>query len=1380
MGIEEKKIITILNKARSLGISVVRNEDALEVSMPDGVLEKEELLDKIRRNRESIVNFLKNAVSQPHSAQPAVPEIIKAIRPRPSNIPLSFAQNQLWLIDQIGHGSKYHISIVLYIGDQINRDALNNALSQIVRRHEALRTVILQEDGMPYQKIISPEQWEMNYLPDAVSRNESHWHEWLEAEITRPFKLAEDYMLRAHLVESATAGYVLVIVMHHIVSDGWSMNILIDELMTLYSADNSGRPVTLPALPFQYADYAIWQRKRYTEEALKNKLDWWERELKDSSPFEFPTDFSRSLSKTEEGKSVTFHIESAITEKLSSIANEEGATLYMVLFAAFNVLLYRYTQQEDISIGTSFAGRTQTGVEKLIGCFVNTLVLRTQIEAKESFLELLRRMKRKIVEVYAMHEVPFELVVGRINPKRNMGQSSLFQIMFEMNNVAGQNTKENKTLYDETKIFFNKTSQTGLSPKFDILVGAIPCEEGLNIDVEYRSDLFRECSIKRLFENYRQLLISLVEDPSKSVNDLEILKDQEKLALLNGFNCGDRIQFPKGSILDLFERQVSERPASIAVIEGARSLSYTTLDEKSKRIARYLVIRGVKANVPVGVYMERSVEMLVSILGIFRAGGTYFPIDPEYPPERTHQLISDTGVEIILTSKTYEARLRNHFSKEAFVIDGYRIEIDETSKDETDLPSILPDDLAYLIFTSGSTGKPKGVMIEHGGMMNHLLSKVELFRIDKDSKVVQNASQVFDISIWQFLAALIRGGSTAIYPQNDILDPQKFLGSMETDGWTHVEVVPSYLQVLLDAFGDRDFGFSCLKFLFVTGERLAPELANRWLTKVKGVPLVNAYGPTEASDDVAHHVLYGITSASNVPVGTVVPNLRIYLLNGHDQLVPIGAKGEICVSGAGVGRGYLNQVENTSSCFVPDPFIDGERMYKTGDMGYWREEGLLEYAGRNDDQVKINGHRIELGEIEYIIMRMPGIKNAVVKAHIDSNERTTLAAYLVIGESLDPNSCEHYLRNFLPSHMIPSFWITMDAIPLTPNGKTDRSKLPVPDVAGGRQTPKSAHPKTRLEKELYELCKEILQVEHLDTNDDFFDRGGNSLLAVRLMLAIQRKYNLNGVGVADLFNYPTISELCRFIGKTSRTDHRLIKLNRDNDQSRTLYLAPPIVGIPLAYKGLSRTLENYFRSFGLQYKGVNRDETPDETIEEMSVRAAEDIYDFQKAGIVYLAGYSFGVIIAFEAAKLLEAMGLGVKLILIDWSPALAITPSGERGDTDMEGKLVSEEQQFFLDKYVEEGDKQRILELVRRNWGLQRRYTTRGILNAPILALETWRPGGVSAMANWRDFTKGAVSHSWIEGGHSEIFKKEYLPGLAGTILDGLDALHNINTNNG
>ncbi|BAY46081.1 amino acid adenylation domain-containing protein [Scytonema sp. HK-05] len=1054
--------------------------------------------------------------------------------------PLSYVQQQLWLLAQLEPDSAaYNIVEAMQLQGDLNIDALQESLNAIVAHHEILRTTYIAEDGNPVQVIGAPRSVELkviNLINESLTEDSSTVQKLLQNEALRPFNLTSDLMLRACLIQrlapplplgQSPQENILLLVMHHIATDGWSMSILYEELTTLYQAFKDGLSNPLPELPIQYADFAVWQREWLSGEVLQKQLNYWKQQLTGATPvLELPTDRPRPPVQSYRGARQFFVLPQSLSQALHGLSRQEGVTLFMTLLAAFQTLLYRYSRQEDILVGSPIAGRNREEIEGLIGFFVNTLVLRTDMSGNPNFRELLQRVRSTAMSAYAHQDLPFEKLVEQLQPERSLSYHPLFQVMFVLQNVP------NQTL-ELPGLSITSVDVDHLASQFDITLSIEETEQGLRGLWEYNTDLFDASSIERMSEHFQTLLEAIVSDPQQHVTQLPLLTPNERQQLLVEWN-NTQAEYQEQCIHKLFEQQVEKTPHAVAVVFEDKQLTYQQLNNRANQLAHYLQTLGVGPDVLVGICIERSLEMVVGLLGILKAGGAYVPLDPEYPQERLEFMLEDTQTPVLLTQEKLVNSLPAH-QAQVICLDSEWQLIAQHSE-ENPVSEVTIDNLVYIIYTSGSTGKPKGVMVAHRGICNHLYWRQATFQLTERDKVLQTIPFSFDPSVWQLFWPLSFGGQLVMARPGGHQDPAYLVKVFTEQQITVSGLVPSIIQVLLEQEGIENC--QSLRHVTTGGEALVIELGERFLNRLNlDDILINCYGPTEASIDVTIWICQRGTHHAFASIGRPIANVQTYILDKNLQPVPVGHSGELHIGGIGLARGYLNRPELTAEKFILNPFSSAPnaRLYKTGDLARYLSDGNIEFLGRIDHQVKIRGFRIELGEIEATLATHPALQQTLVMVREDVPGDKRLVAYLVAHPeqvSPSPSELRSFLQNKLPEYMVPAAFVLLNTLPLNPNGKVDRRALRVPDTADFGDANSFVEPRNATEEVLAAIWGQVLGLERLGIHDNFFEFGGNSLLATQVISRIRQSLSLE-IPLRLLFETPTIAGLASAITSLS-------------------------------------------------------------------------------------------------------------------------------------------------------------------------------------------------------------------------------------------------------
>ncbi|HEX2189470.1 MAG TPA: amino acid adenylation domain-containing protein, partial [Longimicrobiaceae bacterium] len=1047
---------------------------------------------------------------------PVLPPVVPV--ERTGALPPSFAQERLWFIDRLEPGSTvYNVPVAWRLGGALDQAALERALGEVVRRHEALRTVFREVDGSPVQ-VIAPFGGFALPVEDLSGLGEADREAAVGRrageEARRTFDLSAGPLFRAALLRLGEEEHVLLLSMHHVVSDGWSMGVLFRELSSLYAAYREGGESPLPELAVQYADYAVWQREQLAGAVLDRQLAYWKERLAGAPELlELPTDRPRPAVQTYRGANVPVELPPQLLERLQALGRSEGATLYMVLLGAFQVLLSKHGGGEDVVVGSPIAGRTRREVEELIGFFVNTLVLRTDLSGDPSFREVLGRVREATLGAYEHQEVPFEKLVAELQPERSLTHSPLFQVMFTLQNAEDQGAAL-------PGLSVSGVAAGLASAKFDLSLGLVVTSRGLRGGLNYSTDLFERATVERMLGHLERVLEQVAADADVRLSRLELLGQAERALVLEEWNRTAAGYPADRCIHELFEVQAARTPGAVAVRFEEESLTYRALNERANRLAHYLRRHGVGPEVRVGICLERSLEMVVGILAVLKAGGAYVPLDPGYPAERLAYVLDDSAVPLVLVQAALRGAVPAREGVEVLAVDALTERL-AAEPAENPAGGAGPDSLAYVIYTSGSTGRPKGVMNQHGGVVNRLWWMQAEYGIGAADVVLQKTPFSFDVSVWELFWPLQQGACLVMARPDGHRDPLYLQEVIERRGVTTLHFVPSMLQQFVETADPARCG-SLLRVV-CSGEALPPALVERFHERFPApIELHNLYGPTEAAVDVSYWPCARDGAAGVVPIGRPVWNTALYVLDAALRPVPVGTPGELYIGGVQVARGYLNRPELSAERFVPDPFSaqGGARLYRTGDRARWRVDGAIEYLGRLDFQVKVRGFRIELGEIEAALRPAPGVTDCAVVAREDETGDRRLVAYIV-GEA-EAEALRAHVRRSLPEYMVPSAFVFLDALPLSPNGKLDRRSLPAPELSSAEE--RYVAPRTPVEEVLAGIWAEVLRLERVGATDDFFTLGGHSLLATRVVSRVRELFGVE-LPIRAVFEHSSLGAL---------------------------------------------------------------------------------------------------------------------------------------------------------------------------------------------------------------------------------------------------------------
>lgn len=1181
-----------------------------------------------------LAGLKKPAASAPKKRRPGEPAV------------LSFAQERLWFLDRLeGPGATYNISIAERLRGPLQSDALEAALGEIVRRHEALRTVFPRTDQnqSPESKILDCAPFRFGRT-DFSSRSpedrESALRVALDAIARRPMDIAAGPLFSAELFRLGPEEHVLALCVHHIVADAWSFDVLYRELAALYPDFVENRPPSLPPLEFQYADFAAWQCEHLQGPHVAATLDFWRNRLAGVPPLlALPTDFSRPAEQTYRGGWCEHRAPAALLEQVRQLARENQATVFMVVLAAFQALLHRYSGQSEIVVGAPVTNRSRVEFEPLIGFFVNTLPLRADFSPELTGRALVQQMRRNTLEALSHGDLPFEMIVRELRPARNLSHAPLFQaaLMFQQQKrfqFAGLQAEPLPT-------------SSGTS-KFDLTLFADETDDGLNFGLEYSSDLFTSGTASRILAHFETLLAGLCAAPAQPVAKLNLLGEAERRQILLDWNRTERALPDDATVHSLFEAQAARTPQAPAATFAGRTLTYTELDASANRLATSLRAAGVRTETPVGVFVERSLDMIVSVLGILKAGGCYIPLDPAFPPDRLAFMVEDARIPVLVTQTALAGSLPPHRAR-VLCVDRL-----EPQSSTTEPNTVTPANLAYVLYTSGSTGRPKGVQISHRAVVNLLLSMQREPGLQARDVLVAVTTLSFDIAGLELFLPLVTGARLEIASHADMIDGQRLAALLDKSSATVMQSTPATWRMLIESGWNGRPGLKAL----CGGEALPPDLAEQLLART--AELWNVYGPTETT---IWSTCCRVTEPAAIDIGRPIDNTRIYILDAHLQPVPVGVPGELMIGGSGLARGYLNRPELTAERFVDDPFLPGEKMYRTGDLAQFRPDGRIACLGRLDHQVKIRGFRIELQEIESRLATHPSVRQAVVAVREDTPGDKRLVAYCVphdVAPAAD--ALRQHLQASLPDYMVPAAFVALPNLPLTPNGKIDRKALPAPDRSALAAATENIPPATPNEVKLAAIFQRLLGVEKVYASDNFFDLGGHSLLAARLMAVIEREFGQR-LPLAFLFGTPTVSGLARILEKPDAAPHdwkSLVPI-RPSPGKPVLFMVHGAGGNVLLYREVADALSPDVSVYGLQSRGLDHRTPPLTRVEDMAALYVEEMRAFQPVGPYHLAGYCLGGAIVFEMARLLEKQGQQIGLIaLLDSFNLAVVDPATE------------------------------------------------------------------------------------------------------------------------
>jgi len=1322
-----------------------------------------------------------------------VPPVSRADRDR--SVPLSFAQQRLWVLMQLEpDGAAYNLPVALRLSGTLDVSALERSVNELVRRHEVLRTTVELIDGQPAQ-VVSPASTmtvpvvTLDHLTG--SEREAAVLRLATAEAQRPFELAYGSMLRVSLLKLDVEEHVLLLTMHHIASDAWSSHILVQEMTELYAAQIQNRPASLPELPVQYADFSTWQRRWLSGARLERQLDYWKDRLSGAlDPLSLPMAGPRPPVQTSHGASLTLALSPGLSMAMTELSRREGTTFFMTLLTGFYALLFRYTGRPNIVVGSPIANRTRTEIEGLIGFFVNTLALRADLSGHQTVRELLAQVRQVCLGAYTHQDVPFEKVVEVLQPVRDVSSSPIFQVMFEL-----QNAPTSELTVPGLQIATVEVAP--LTAKFDLTLSLCETEQGLTASMEYNTDLFSSDAVMQMLRHYDVLLQDMAARPDATLEELRLLTDEEEQRVVTDWSRGVSLPVPDRFVHERFEAQAAATPDNVAATCLDRRMTYRELNCGANRVAHALRSTGVKPEAIVTLMGDRDLNFLTMLLGILKAGGVYLPLESAHPSHRLTHVLRESRARVVLTTEGYRQRitslmegLADHTRPILMTVE----EIQSLVKNDRNLctPQHAAE-AAYVIYTSGSTGMPKGAIVEHRGMLNHLWGKVDTLQLTTADVIAQTASQCFDISVWQFLAPLLCGGRVCIVPDEIAHDPVALLRHVEAAGVTVLEVVPAMLQGMLEIAVDdaREPNLTRLRVVLPTGEALPSALCRRWFGRFPTVPLINAYGPAECADDVALHRIDRTPDepAASMPIGRPVPNLELYVLSPSLKPLPVGVAGELCVAGVGVGRGYLLDPARTADVFVPHPFSKepGARLYRTGDLAQYLPNGLLQFLGRMDHQVKVRGFRIELGEVESQLMEHPDVREAVAVVREDGRGEKRLVAY--VAGKLSGDRLREFLRERLPDYMVPPTIVVLDALPRNANGKIDRRILPEPEARAPHRT--FVAPRTDMEGKLARVWAEALGLSQVGIHDNFFDIGGHSLTAVQVISRIQRMTG-NPISLLDLFKAPTVASLTeRISGQAESSLSPLVVLQAGQAEEAPMFCFDPTGTHVSAYQPFAYALGEERPVYGLTLSWIFSEPWTRLSMDLIAGRFTALVRERQPSGPYHLLGWSNGGSIALAVARELERQGQSVAFLgILDTQPhSSSVSTNSAWGEflhyipgdrKELLQALPEPDREAFKEHLERLSEEDRVDYAIR--WAQDRQLLSREESDASVAALKVayaldretagilrtvredplqapiyawWTSATLSkqgkAPVDWTACTRGAVEISTVPGEHAD-----------------------------
>jgi amino acid adenylation domain-containing protein len=1215
-------------------VTVRLEGEQLRITAPTGVMTPE-LKQQITIHKAALQDLLRGVAETP----------VIPVLPRPGPFPLSFAQQRLWFLEQLEPGEPtYNQSNLFRLRGALDVGALEQAFTALVTRHEALRTVVRSQDGVPYQFIQPPiaptlPMIDLTDLPAGVRMATALAR--ARSELRRPFDLTSDLMVRICLLRLAADDHLLVASTHHIASDGWSLNIFWREFARLYTGYVTQASVTLPDLPIQYADFAVWQRQWLSGEQLSRQLGYWQRTLAGLTPLALPTDRPRPAVLSQQGDSADFRLEPEVTRRLRQLAHQEGMTPFMVLLAAFQVLLYRYSGQDDVAVGTAIANRNRAAIEGLVGFFVNTLVIRTDLTGNPGFRSLLQRVRQTALDAFDHQDLPFEKLVEELHPERQHNRHPLFQVMvFQVLAGEAQAMALPGIQMEPLRVELNTN-------KFDLALALREDDVQTHGRLSYNTDLFDAPTIVRMIGHFQTLIAAVVADPDRPIGQLPLLTAAEREQLLVTWNATDR-PYPRDATLPaLFERQVAAHPAAVALYWGDQVITYAELNRRANGLAQMLRRQGIETGAAVGLCLRRSPEMIVALLAILKAGAAYAPLDPAFPTARLAFMAADASVDLILTEATLAPRLHESGVRLVLVED---LTHEDAVANDNPAPTASATDPAYIMYTSGSTGQPKGVASSHRAVAR-LVCNVDYVTLGREQVLLQLAPLAFDASTFEIWGALLHGSPLVLAPDGlpDYAELEALIVHRRVSVlWLTTGIFNSIVDQRVQMLRD-------IPVVLTGGQVISIEHVRRAQERLPDTTLIHCYGPTENTTFTCSYPIPRPLPAAtaSIPIGRPIPNTQVYILDAHLEPAPIGVIGELYTGGDGVARGYLRRPALSAAHFVAHPFRPGEILYRTGDLARWRSDGVVEFMGRRDRQVKLRGYRIELGEIETALRLRPAVRDAVVIAQQHAGDQR-LVAYLVVDplQQPSPAALRSTLADQLPEYMIPAAFVFVDAIPLTANGKTDVPALLAQPATFHTPARAAAPPRDDLERQLVHIWEHVLALRPIGVEDDFFDLGGHSLLAVKLLDKIERTTGRR-LPLTVLFATPTVAALAQALrDRAWQPDWSALVAIRPQGSRMPLFLVPPGGSSALRFRPLVSHLSAEQPVYAFHPIGLDDDRAPHSTVEAMAAYYVQELWRFLPDGPYLIGGMCFGAHVAVEMAQQLEAAGERVlALVVLDASP---------------------------------------------------------------------------------------------------------------------------------
>jgi tyrocidine synthetase III len=1268
--------------------------------------------------------------------------------------PLSHMQRRLWIIDQMeGPHNAYNIPYGYRFRGAFDLKALERAFERLVERHEILRTTFVLVDGSPRQQIHDAQRW--RFKPEFVDLSgfgdkEQQAAALNQQEAAHFFNLATGPLLKVKLLRMSGEDHILLLTMHHIISDAWSIGVLVNEIVTLYETFRLGGTDPLPALRIQYKDFAVWQQQELSGDREQLHRKYWMEQFSGNIPvLDMPADRIRPAVKSYHGNSVAFLLDRQMTIGLLELGQSVGASLFMTLLSSIQVLLYRYTGQEDMVIGTPIAGRERHELEDQIGFYVNTLALRQRFSGADHFMDILLRVRENTLSAYEHQVYSFDQLVEELEIPRDLSRSPLFDVLMVLQNAEGASSAAEVAGGMPELLVGSYNPEVRVS-KYDLSFAFNQQGNDIYVELEYNTDLFNQDRMERMRDHYWALLSAIIQNSRLPIQELSYLEETAEAVISENKETAGK------SLVAIFEEQAAVSPQAIAVAYDDITLTYEMLNAAANRLAYFFRHeKGVLPGDRVGLIMHRSEQLVVAILAILKTGAAYVPVDPDYPEERVQHTFTDAEVIAVVTD---DVQLADRLMPDSYQVVCLPVIAAQLAAGNSLNPGIpvSATSPAYIIYTSGSTGKPKGVMVAHNNVVNLLFAPGSSFRFGPSDVWSLFHSICFDFSVWELFGALLYGGQLVVVNKNTIQSANAFADLLIDKRITVLNQVPTMFGQVMEEILRRPVIHLRLRYIIFGGESLLPAMLKAWYNRYPQVRLINMYGITETTVHVTYKEIDEEAISSGLPnIGKPLPNVQLYVMDAQHRIVPAGVEGELVVGGAGVSMGYLNLPALTASRFINDPFHPGGKLYCSGDLGVMLPNGEVLYKGRRDGQLKIRGYRVETGEIEQRLLQHADITQAIVTGRNDADGHAQLVAYIISTAPLTIQQLRRFLGALLPGYMVPDHFVQLAQFPVTGNGKVDRAQLPAPEGIGLDSGSSYVAPQTLLEQQLVTMWQEILGRDNIGIRDDFFELGGHSLKAIKLTTRIWKEIGIT-IGLRDLFHFPTIETLVAAMHKRNLKNGLLIALRTGADLPN-LFFIPPVMGSSTVFSSLADRLSDTVNSYGLQYRGFDYEETFDQSIEIMAANFVKEIISVQEQGTCHLFGYSMGAVVTFEVARQLENKQRKVKIILLDRGITDKQLPQ-ENADLfpQLVGKWAADIPQESIDKYRA---------LVLHYYALLQRYKITGTIQADITVLEAADNIVATDMHAWGSHTAGQLRHQYLSGAHHDMLDSQTMGGIISVV---------------